>query len=419
MVPFFRPLVTLLAAALCSGVLLSCAGSSGGGGTSASGVVYAPNGVDPVPGASIRIVPSAGTDIPVTYAVVSDSPAVAEAVSGARGGFALTGLAPGNYTLIVSLGRFSKVSALYVPEGVDTPIPPPQTTLPGLDGVGAVAPRIAVVTGFYDDMTHVIAKFGMGAVDERGALVLGTETFDIYQGGGGVPVWNAEYEYWEYLDFPEGYRTADALLGSLEAMRAYDLIVLNCQVDFSYADFEDPGFAARVREYVRLGGKLLVTDLSYNFVEQPFPEFVRFMAGGEDAPSVPEPVGAAGVGMGGITTEAAVRDAGLAAWLGGLGALNDNGTLHVGDLWGGWAVMSAPEPTPEGGQVKVWVEGPVTYDGYDDQGNYELVEGATRPLTVSFPFGAGEVIYSSYHTSGEPHPGFTPQERVLEYLLFQ
>jgi hypothetical protein len=262
----------------------------------------------------------------------------------------------------------------------------------------------------------------MGQVDDNGALLLGTESFDIYLGSDGRPFWNPEIGDWDYqlysglVDYP----AIGALFSDLETMQSYDIIVINCGANVDYASFGDPQFLSRIRAFVQGGGRLYVTDQSYNFVEQAFPDFLLFQNSVDADPSIPEPLNAAYVGLSDITSATAVRDSGLAAWLGGLGALNDNGTLHVEDFLGGWSVMVQPHATQNGSQVKVWVEGPVTYEAPDPEVEFGSlrVEGVVRPLTVSFPYGSGKVIYTSYHTAGTPHPGFTPQERVLEYLLF-
>jgi hypothetical protein len=269
-------------------------------------------------------------------------------------------------------------------------------------------------------MANVLAKFGMGQVDAHGSLLLGTETFDLYVSQTERPVWDNVAEDFTRESYPASYPSDTVLFANLAAMRQYDVIVINCGSDQqSLYETGEPGVIWNLREFVRLGGRLYVTDLSNNFIEQAFPEFIRFQAGGNEGPSVPEPLCAAWVGLGGITSDAAVRDATLAAWLGGIGALSDNGSLHVEDFLGGWAAMVGPEPTSEGGQVKVWVEGPVTLEIPDPEmnGQYITLEGVVLPLTVSFPFGNWKVIYTSYHTAGMPHLGFTPQERVLEYLL--
>lgn len=46
-------------------------------------------------------------------------------------------------------------------------------------------------------------------------------------------------------------------------------------------------------------------------------------------------------------------------------------------------------------------------------------ETFTKPLTASFAFGAGYVFFSSYHSEDRNSTGLLPQERVLQYLIFE
>jgi hypothetical protein len=80
-------------------------------------------------------------------------------------------------------------------------------------------------------------------------------------------------------------------------------------------------------------------------------------------------------------------------------------------------------------QVKTWVEAQISPIN-DSNGNNTV----TRPLMVSFNVNScGKVLYTSYHTEGrddeilankvKPFPQycsaeFTPQDRILEYLIF-
>ena len=59
--------------------------------------------------------------------------------------------------------------------------------------------------------------------------------------------------------------------------------------------------------------------------------------------------------------------------------------------------------------VTVWTRGPVSWSS----------GSGTKPLTMTFPSGAGKVLYSSYHTAGASHPYMLPQERILQYLIFE
>lgn len=71
--------------------------------------------------------------------------------------------------------------------------------------------------------------------------------------------------------------------------------------------------------------------------------------------------------------------------------------------------MDASEIAAPGPVVR-WIEGT------------DLEMAPRRPLTVTFDVGTqgGRVLYTSYHTASAcPTTGFWPQERVLEYLIFE
>ena len=69
------------------------------------------------------------------------------------------------------------------------------------------------------------------------------------------------------------------------------------------------------------------------------------------------------------------------------------------------AHASAPSP------VRVWVSGPVTFDGQTPP--------VQRPLTVAFAVGSGRVTYTSYHNEPFGATGFVPVERILQFLVFE
>ena len=58
-----------------------------------------------------------------------------------------------------------------------------------------------------------------------------------------------------------------------------------------------------------------------------------------------------------------------------------------------------------------------SHDNWDDAD----AEGANHPHTVRFPFGCGEVMYSTYHTVeiGQRSAVLAPQELVLLYLILE
>ena len=205
------------------------------------------------------------------------------------------------------------------------------------------------------------------------------------------------------------------------------LIFINCD-EFVLGDELDTDTSTKIanlRSYVLAGGKLYVTDLSYDYVEQAFPEFVNFKDGGSGTSA--ETAGAAEDGSNSFFDEnATVEVAALGTWLDGrtvntgnnetdcstttvngtTGARNTDGSIFIGDFLSGWAMMDGAEA---GATITTWITG-------------TDVDSQDRPLTVTFDAGSsgGRVLYSSYHTSEScPTTGFWPQERVLQYLVFE
>ncbi len=177
----------------------------------------------------------------------------------------------------------------------------------------------------------------------------------------------------------------------------------------------DPDKLALLRAYVNEGGKLYITDLSYDFVEQAFPEYIDFLGSDDVLETMPEWADEAEWGTGGITSNATVNDSQLTSWLNnvtceGGSCRNSDGTVRVTGFADGWGVMNGIH-TGAAASTKGWVTGPVGW-GFDESGN--------KPLTILFNHGAGKVLYSSYHVVTEsPSSGFWPQERILQYFIFE
>jgi hypothetical protein len=265
---------------------------------------------------------------------------------------------------------------------------------------------------------------------------------------------------------PAEYPDSSALFGSLSQMQEYDIIFINCGAN------EDPAEAAalqavvaqvgkeaahaayhlgglkavsatlagRIRSYVEGGGSLYVTDLAYDFVEQSIPEFMDFEGDGTD-PATAETPDIAQTGDSGIVTDATVLDGTMSAFLetidsntidsasspgndctttvnGSTTSLLDASadTIRIGDFLSGWGVMEQKH-TGAGADTFVWIQGPVDFFDAD---TFVAQDNVVRPLTASKRVGSGCVLYSSYHTSHScPTTGFWPQERVLQYLVFE
>lgn len=246
------------------------------------------------------------------------------------------------------------------------------------------APRIAVADGDYDDIEGILSDLGYD--------------FDFF-----------ENEI-SWLDPPE--HGISKLFEPDDSGKArlfsYDIVFVNCGT----AEWLvlAPENVALISEYVAGGGRLYVSDLSYDLVERAFPEYIDFFGDDdeEDAAQVgPQPSSP--------TLDATVRDAGLAAWLAtrdcgpGAGGCIDTATntVKLGGFIQNWVVMLGAEATPQGGTVKVWVDANVAPHG-------------RIPLTVSFVHGDGLVLFTSYHNSADEDADYLVAQRyVLEYLVFE
>lgn len=285
------------------------------------------------------------------------------------------------------------------------------------DGCHFEEANMAVVTGHYDEIQNVLAKLGFGETDGDGRFDA-TEDHDFTLIDGNDSLDDAEYT------------NVDDFLLDLEQMSEYDIIFMNCGPEDDTLS-QDPEVLANLQQYVEEGGKLYVTDWSFNFVEDPFPSFIDFYNDEEDAETA-EDHHSAKIGTGGITTDADLQDHDLADWLdhvevndgtieedcyglpeenvnGRIGARNDDGTVTIGDFLGSWVVIDGEHDGYEG-ESKTWVSGVIT--------SYEGV--ADKPLTMTKDVGEGRLLYSSYHTAHScPTEGFWPQERILQYLVFE
>lgn len=265
------------------------------------------------------------------------------------------------------------------------------------------ATRMAVVTGSFDSVQAVLAKLGFGTLSQAGQLELGSEQFDLFDGDDTLPA--------SYPEFVALFQDGDS--SGRPDIFNYAIVFLNCGLDESVG--ADPARLQILRDYVSQGGRLYVSDLAYDFVEQVFPEYIDFEGSAGTAAASAESFGAAELGQDGITSDATL-DPQLQAWLGGVtcgsggSCLNSNGTATIEGFLSGWAVMAGAH-TSAPSSVRVWVNGPVTFDGQ--------ATPVQRPLTVGFNVGSGRVTYTSYHNEPFGAAGFVPVERILQFLVFE
>lgn len=427
----FSRFAVLASALTLSAFNLHC-GSSSGTGTAGQITlnITAPNG-DPIAGATVWV-PESSSDIVKAIKVDARNKSLTDdqgntcadpattalysACTNASGQAILQCDGTGTVTANVAKGSFASTIQFTCGGSTET------------ESLGTDSINMAVVTGDWDAIENVLAKLGFGDTDGSGSLQLGTEEFTIFDGNSSLS--DDDYTNW------------DKVLDGTVDISDFDVIFINCGNDYE-SQLTDSTVKSRLQTYVNNGGKLYVTDWSYDYVEQLFPNNIDFEGGGDDQGSTPETSNAAQVGSGSFDDEdAVVEDALLASWLdevtvntgnveddcssladenvnGTLGARNADGTIDLGDFLGSWAQIESNSLSGETGDNATETGADVTVyiTGTDVDG-----EGDDRPMTVSFDQGSngGRILYSSYHTAHSClTEGFWPQERVLQYLVFE
>jgi hypothetical protein len=355
------------------------------------GKVLAPEGTIPIAGALLYLTTTTPEPIPdhvYCDACVQIPPSTPFTYSGAYGTFDLPVYAAGSQQLVVQKGAFRRVRSIDVGENVQS-VPADKTTLPSKTDKanGDDIPKMAVMVGAWDHIESSLAKLGLGKIDAQGNLVRGTEQFDLYEGAfPGQP-----------MPFDP-----DKLLRDPATISKYHVVFFPCSgSDGTTCNDTQPGEPAvqtTLEGFVASGGKLYVTDYSYEYVRQPFPGRIDW----EDATS---DLGSA-CQADSYDAPAIVGDKGLGDWLGAIGETNVTlqqswtTILHVNPVADTDANGKPVTVTP-----KVWVSAQKS--------------SGPHPATVSFDRSCGRVLFSTYHTEGSGGPTLLAQEKALLYVLLE
>jgi hypothetical protein len=394
----------------------ACAGRDD---TVITGTVFAPNGVDPVPNASVYI----PLDEPLPYSggVACDlcgtvAGALTTTVTRADGLFRLTGVPAGqNIPLVVELGRFRRVVRMNVTE-CTTNLVPKDPNLFGLRLPGKDAdlspddhvPHIAVASGDFDQIECVLKRMGISQID----------LYDDREPGTSLPATLGKF---------------GDLIADRAKLKSYNLVVINC----TKAHFETlltPAVLANLEDYVASGGRLFATDWAYDFIHQvpEFAPYLCFVPGGVNGPSPATACGGA-PGLKGEAhsndkwnTAASIKDPTMKSWLSVFPNTIVNGLVPVAFNFVVINRVGDANKFP----TTIWADGDAT-----DPASLPQFSKGTRPLTVTFDYKqCGRVHYSTYNTEPNAAPNdvpmsrypmcdnrttFNAQERLLEYLIFE
>jgi len=375
---------------------------------SVRGVVYSPESGSPM----IPNFPVSGAMVWVTRTPPPDLAPGAEcrpcitldatvpsAFSAADGTFQVDNVPEGSWILVVQKGEFRRVSYVDVLGETTVNLSREQTTFPSLHAPpNDFTPHMAVALGSYDIMEDIVAKMGLCPLDgEFHWTRTACDHIEFFDNGG--------------ANWGESFPDFQTLLMDYNKMKSFHVIFVPCSSSATDAALRNATVKENIRNYVKEGGKWYVADWSYDFVEQVFPEFLDFE--GDDFS-----IGAADEASGEFDSTGRAVDPDLRNWLAAIGEPADG--INFQENWdclqalgnvAGFDDTGAPITiTPY-----TWAEGPVTRSNDCFSGN--------APLTLTFPYGCGKVLFTTYHTvgamGGEGRPNLITQEKILFYLILE
>ncbi len=406
----------------CSGPLCSMVPTcSGGGTTTITGTVYAPNGTDPLYGALVYV-PNGGPA--PTYGVQPFAPGVScspcgtdvsgnplvEAVTGVDGKFSITGAPAGaNIPLVIQLGRWRRqITIPSVTACASTAVAKTQTNMPNCESTNTKCPAgkvkgdiplMAFATGSVDGLECVFRKVGVD--DTEFTDPGGTGRIQLYKGGGsaGASVTAAAPK-------------ESSLWTTQAEINQYDIVLFPCQG----AQFDKTAAAQTVvQDYANAGGRVFTTHYSYVwlFKNAPWNATATWTTGIAERSFATDP-------NTGYINMSFPKGQALAQWLQVIGASTTLGQIKINTLRGDVSAVKSP------GQL--WMTVNDSSAGNNVPMQYDFLTPTTAPAAQQ----CGRVVYNDYHvedTEANPSTGelfpkecapgaMTPQEKLMEFMLF-
>lgn len=387
----------------CTGLTCQQQTCSGNQTTSISGVVYAPNGTDPLPNVTVYV-PNApvaaftpGVSCPLAGAPPSGSPLVGT-MTGVDGSFTIGNMPVGaNIPLVIVSGRWRRqLTISSVPACTNTTLPANFAVMPKNQTEGDI-PKIAIATGSVDQVECVLRKVGIQ--DSEFTDASGSGRINLFLGNHG-PGARASAS-----TPPES-----SLMGNQATLDQYDLLMLPCQGSVMLPS-EQAQELANFRQFADSGGRVYASHYSYDWMWQnpPFDGVAKWAPTGVQVPS-----GTATVD----TSFTAGRT--LSNWL-QLPVIN--ASISPGQMALNTIRLDTTGVVPP---TRSWLTLNQPLGG---------VQNPVMQLVFDTPVGAqnqcGRVLFNEYHVeSGGSSPAttfpsecpagpMTPQEKLLEYMLFE
>ena len=343
-----------------------------------TGKVVMPEGTIPISDALVYLTDAEPAPIPreayCDKCVALDS--YAFTYSKPDGTFELPAYRAGQQFIVVQKGQFRRVRPVDVSAGTH-PVPPENTRLPGKTDAaqGDSTPRMLIWPGQWDHVEKSLKKIGLE----------------------------------DYEKFEPGF-DLNAYAAKMKTLPSYHIVFLPCSgtvndpgaSGMACSVTVDAGLKAATKDFVARGGKLYVSDWSYEYVRQGWPGAITWVGETSQIGSACQP--------GGADQPAQFDDKPLNDWMTAIG----EGSATLKSAWSSIEKVNPIASVDENGKPftqtpKVWAS--------VKQG------GGARPATVSFQDRCGRVLYSTYHAEGSDSAigqgDFLAQEKALMHILLE
>jgi hypothetical protein len=398
----------------CTGLACQQMTCSGGGTTSITGIVYAPNGIDPLPNVLVYVPNAAvdpftpGVSCPVVGQPPSGSP-IAGATTAVDGSFEIDNMPVGqNIPLVIVSGRWRRQLVIpNVAACTQNPLPSKPVTAGQTPTAFAVfpstqlqgdIPKIAVATGEADSVECVLRKVGIADSEFTDPTAGGRINFYLGSGDPGATISSAT-------------PSETTLMSTPATLNQYDVLMLPCE---GGAYTRTAAELSSLTGFANAGGRVYASHYAYTWMDTPttFSGVAKWT--GTSANSIDSGTATVNAAFSGGAT--------LSTWLTETGASTTPGQIALSTIRTTQTGVISP--------TESWL---TLNDAAIGNPTMQLVWDT--PVTVTTGANqCGRVLFNEYHvenptttSTGRAFPAecaaagspLTPQEKLLEYSLFE
>ena len=240
----------------CAGLGCQQVTCMGGGTTSISGTVYAPNGTLPLYNATVYVPNSPvgalteGVQCDRCGATLSGDPLI-ETVTDTEGKFTLENMPVGrDIPVVIQIGKWRRQFVIpQIDMCVDQPLVATETRLPKNQDEGDI-PQMALTTGGADALECMLRKIGLD--DSEFTPTGGRGKVHLFTGTGGTP------RFAPGLNGGAAFTNATSLWDTVDHLRPYDVVFLSCEGGQNPDTKPAPSLQA-LYDYSGIGGRVFMS----------------------------------------------------------------------------------------------------------------------------------------------------------------